>query len=952
MASYLNPQPSNAILDDITNIRELENYNAQCDPSLGTDFPTGAKRLVNLGSTSAPQWQWQIFDGSSWNTIASTRTDKLMHNVDMLDGYHASTSAEANAIPVYNKDKLLVGGITGNAATATKLKTARKIQVGGIASGDEKSFDGTAAVTLTINSIDINNDNDNAVKGVLTTAHGGTGRTDGVALDVEVDSLSGKVKASEYGQIGSARKLTATTDLNTLVVDGWYMSAGRISGSSDSNFPENNIAIYNLHVSTSGDCVMQMLYVGGARTWGRISSDKGASWDPWRSGDTYPSAPTIYLSKSGSDNNTGFDRDHPVLTLGHAIRIIKGIPYGAFSSTVTLCVGEGNWGTLSIYSLPFKLEIKPYDGSNPTEYSASLPEFGTIRVENSIVGIRGCVANTIVSYYNGAVIVRYYNKIGNFAAMECGYACASSTAIIEARGDTSSEYLFRSTYHSYLLLNGSKILFNESVNYNNGVVRCDSDSSVFIDDTPTWTVADGVTVTGKKYNIAAPSRVNSIAKLNKVPGSAAGYASPGVEDQGVPNNAVLITGDQTIDGSKVFLQAISIKNDAPRLWLVDTSLPTTGVPTEARYQCIEIRDANLARRAVVESEINSTQGIFRTWMDSSDQSQSASTSLVVPNSGAPYFLIPATPAGSTGNQAVTAGFLATPSNVIAKDVAIGGDLTDLASARGYIVDNFLPLWPTLTSEQVWSPSDMNELTTPGVYRINITQDITLNCDFVPWTKESGGHADAIVIIRRVGTMSYVSSYYRYVQEVILLHGNIFADARGTKYIRTQSNGQNGVWQRWYGEGIGRGVTVGTIVAFAANSVPSGGYLICNGAAVSRTTYSRLFATIGTLYGEGDGSTTFNVPDLTDRFIQFNGTAGIVKAAGLPNATGYTAKMCSDGASWNGALVKGADGNTGTTTHGSNVWRSVKLDLSQSNAIFGASTTVQPPAVTMRPYIKY
>lgn len=56
---------------------------------------------------------------------------------------------------------------------------------------------------------------------------------------------------------------------------------------------------------------------------------------------------------------------------------------------------------------------------------------------------------------------------------------------------------------------------------------------------------------------------------------------------------------------------------------------------------------------------------------------------------------------------------------------------------------------------------------------------------------------------------------------------------------------------------------GTILAFGSTTVPSG-YLRCNDQAVSRTTYAALFAVIGTTYGVGDGSTTFNVPDLRDR----------------------------------------------------------------------------------------
>lgn len=52
---------------------------------------------------------------------------------------------------------------------------------------------------------------------------------------------------------------------------------------------------------------------------------------------------------------------------------------------------------------------------------------------------------------------------------------------------------------------------------------------------------------------------------------------------------------------------------------------------------------------------------------------------------------------------------------------------------------------------------------------------------------------------------------------------------------------------------------GAVLPFAGNSIPSN-WLLCDGSAVSRTTYADLFAAIGTTYGSGDGSTTFNLPD--------------------------------------------------------------------------------------------
>lgn len=59
---------------------------------------------------------------------------------------------------------------------------------------------------------------------------------------------------------------------------------------------------------------------------------------------------------------------------------------------------------------------------------------------------------------------------------------------------------------------------------------------------------------------------------------------------------------------------------------------------------------------------------------------------------------------------------------------------------------------------------------------------------------------------------------------------------------------------------------GAVIAMAANSVPSG-YLECNGQEVSRITYAALFAAIGTNWGAGNGSTTFNVPDFRGEFLR-------------------------------------------------------------------------------------
>lgn len=75
---------------------------------------------------------------------------------------------------------------------------------------------------------------------------------------------------------------------------------------------------------------------------------------------------------------------------------------------------------------------------------------------------------------------------------------------------------------------------------------------------------------------------------------------------------------------------------------------------------------------------------------------------------------------------------------------------------------------------------------------------------------------------------------------------------------------------------------GTVLPFAGSTAPTG-WLLCYGQAISRTTYANLFAVIGTTYGVGDGSTTFNLPDLRGRIAAGKDNMG-GSAAGVLTVT--------------------------------------------------------------------
>lgn len=150
------------------------------------------------------------------------------------------------------------------------------------------------------------------------------------------------------------------------------------------------------------------------------------------------------------------------------------------------------------------------------------------------------------------------------------------------------------------------------------------------------------------------------------------------------------------------------------------------------------------------------------------------------------------------------------------------------------------------------------------------------------------------------------------------------------------------------------IPTGCVQAFAGATTPQG-WLLCDGSAVSRTDYADLYAVIGDTYGSGDGSTTFNLPNLVDKFVEGSATSGTVKSAGLPNITGKFYDPCvgQNGTQTNGAFNWNAYTLSRNVSSGTSAgFGTLDFDASQSNSIYGNSTTVQPPAVTMRYIIKY
>ena len=165
-----------------------------------------------------------------------------------------------------------------------------------------------------------------------------------------------------------------------------------------------------------------------------------------------------------------------------------------------------------------------------------------------------------------------------------------------------------------------------------------------------------------------------------------------------------------------------------------------------------------------------------------------------------------------------------------------------------------------------------------------------------------------------------------------------------------------------------GIPTATIVPWSDSSAPTG-FLECNGAAVSRSTYAALFAVIGTTYGAGDGSTTFNVPDLQDnccvgksnnKALASTGGSDTVANSGniagsTANATLSTAQLAShshaSGLQGTGPRILQGGVSLPTPTNTGNTGSGQGHSHNMSASFSGDATSVLQPYLTVLYIIK-
>ena len=145
------------------------------------------------------------------------------------------------------------------------------------------------------------------------------------------------------------------------------------------------------------------------------------------------------------------------------------------------------------------------------------------------------------------------------------------------------------------------------------------------------------------------------------------------------------------------------------------------------------------------------------------------------------------------------------------------------------------------------------------------------------------------------------------------------------------------------------------IKIATSSTIQNGWLLCNGAAISRTTYANLFAKIGTTYGSGDGSTTFNIPDLRDRYIIGADTnaLGAYISEQLPNINGGYTTGTESRSFYNvtGAYTTTDIPSTGLAGGTGGAQTGVSFKASLSNSIYTDNGKVYPASIALNFIIK-
>lgn len=638
------PALVNKIASDIPGLNTLLKALLKWDTSGTEDIPTGAKRMTDVTGGK----QLQQYDGAAWGS-----TGKLMHDVDMLDGYHASASQTANTIPVRDANGSLPGNITGNAATATEASSLANDYVVPVANG------GTGANTEAgaRQALGTNNGS-NITTGVVGTGVGGTGRTDGMVTDVMLTDYS--VSATSVGALGDAPVKNAV-DADTLTVPGTYFCTDCTVALK---WPQART--HFVRVTRNGVYIYQEAFQYNSFVkYRRWSTNTGGSWTRWYCDYLGAGNMTIYLSKDGADTNTGLTANSPLLTVAAALQQAAQI---GSTGTITFRFGPGDWGDVTISANGLTcayISIYPTTGGTSKTDPGNMPTFGTLTLINGQFQVGNIEANYIYARSSYAY-VRYYNKINRMLAEDAYVILAGATALDIKYDSAGTNGIFNTNLGGIIYINEPVALasglansaavrqgigegcvcigdnFSSSGTFTGKKFIVESNGSLSFNYSPTKKTTDSLPGTGSTINggliiNGVPAKATALEtarniRVNLASTTAASFdgtanASPGVT--GVlpianggtgssTQNFVDLSNAQTVAGIKTLTGSPVIKNSGPVITLQQTDVDKGTNPTGNQTSTINFVDkdgtATANRTGAIINTIAKTSGLASTIM--------------------------------------------------------------------------------------------------------------------------------------------------------------------------------------------------------------------------------------------------------------------------------------------------------------------------------------------------